>query len=154
MGWTNTAATEITAPATVPFLPGFDVMGIGSELPAELQDSVVKTALVMYNSNWSPTNTVPTVKFHFLGTAEFTNGTGFVIGMGSCQNPSVNQTAIVALNLVMMYPNDNSSDVFFLMQDHSSAVGWELIMNTDGTTTETGLGGGGTLWQLPGNPGT
>lgn len=154
MGWTNEQATEITAPGNVPFQPGFDVMGIGSQLPPELQGSVVRTALVMYNSSWSATATKPTVKFHFLGTAAFSNGTGLVIGMGSCPNPSVSTTAIVALNIVFMYPNDNSSDVFFLWQDSQNGVMQQIIETSfaTGAVQQQGFNGstGTQLWKLPG----
>lgn len=97
MGWTNTQPDELTAPSSVPFLPGNDVTGIGSQVPAELAAAGYPNAIVFYASDWNPTNTTPTVKFRFIAA----HAGNLVVGYGLCANPSVSQTAAIeaALNI-------------------------------------------------------
>jgi hypothetical protein len=102
MGWTNDQQTEITAPAGTPFLPGNDVIGLGTELPPELAayipfvgGTAIQAAIIFYNSAFDPTSTLPLVKFHFMGMAGTANPTGsaLLIGLGVCNNPSVSTVA-------------------------------------------------------------
>lgn len=86
---------EIVIPNNVPFAPGNNVIGIGTEIPPELVAVGFDAALVFYFSNWDPTSTTPLVKYAFI--APISNGTGSAvsIGFGICNNPSVSQTPVV-----------------------------------------------------------
>jgi hypothetical protein len=83
--------TEITAPNNVPFQPGFNIIGIGTEIPAEMQALGFTAAIIFYTSNWDTSATTPRVKYFFLGTQS-----GFMIsGIGWSANPSTTPTATV-----------------------------------------------------------
>lgn len=102
MQFPDNIVTEITVPNTVPFLPGNDVIGIGTDIPAELAATNIKNALIFYNSGWNPASTFPEIKFFFIAGA-WKGGplpgtpkqTGMAIGYGIVPNPSVNQTAVI-----------------------------------------------------------
>lgn len=91
MQFPQTLITEITVPNNVPFTPGHDVIGIGTDVPPELIAAGFGDSIVIYGSDWNPANTTPTVKFRFISSAF----NAIVIGFGYCANPSVNQTATV-----------------------------------------------------------
>lgn len=95
MGWTNDQATELTAPTDVPFQPGFDVIGMGTQLPPELIAFGIHAAIVIYNAAYSPTMTTPAIKFFYLGTFTSASLGQLQVGMGVCQNPSVSEVADV-----------------------------------------------------------
>lgn len=87
---------EIVIPNDVPFLPGNNVIGIGTELPPELVAYGITAAMVFYFSNWNPNATVPTVKFGFIGVSTVGNQCGIVTGFGWCAAPHTSQVANVA----------------------------------------------------------
>lgn len=99
MGWTNTQPDELTAPGSVPFLPGNNVTGIGNQVPAELSAAGYPNAIVFYASDWNPAATTPTVKFRFI--AAHGSDETLVAGYGICMNPSVSQTATVEAALAI-----------------------------------------------------
>jgi hypothetical protein len=45
--------TEITVPNNVPFAPGYDVIGIGSQVPQPLIDAGYPAAIIFYSSGYS-----------------------------------------------------------------------------------------------------
>lgn len=91
MQFPQTLITELTVPNNVPFTPGHDVIGIGTDVPAELIAAGFGDSIVIYGSDWNPANTTPTVKFRFISSGF----SSIVIGFGYCANPSVSQVATV-----------------------------------------------------------
>lgn len=91
MQFPQTLITELTVPNNVPFTPGHDVIGIGTDVPAELVAAGFGDSIVIYGSDWNPANTTPTVKFRFLSSGF----SSLVIGFGYCANPSISQVATV-----------------------------------------------------------
>ena len=94
MEFDSNVQTEITAPNNVPFEPGNNIIGIGSEVPLELQ-GIYPAAIIFYTSNWNPANTRPTVKYMWIAMASIdtppTSTTGLAFRYAICQNPSVSQ---------------------------------------------------------------
>lgn len=95
MEFGQNVVTEITVPNNVPFLPGNDIIGIGTQLPPELEAYGITAAMVFYNQAWSPVATTPRVKFMFIGTTHDVDFGAMVFGYGYCNNPSLNQVAVV-----------------------------------------------------------
>lgn len=105
MGWTNDASTEVIAPTNGNFAPGNNVIGMGTSIPPELavykpfgaSGEPITAAIVFYNAAFNTVATTPLIKFHFIAPA--TNVSigvaALCIGMGICNNPSVNSTAVV-----------------------------------------------------------
>jgi hypothetical protein len=89
VGWSNQNVDELTAPSTVPFAPGQNVTGLGSQVPSELVAAGITNALVFYSSDWNPSATVPKTKYRYVCAV----GGSLVFGMGYCTNPSVSQVA-------------------------------------------------------------
>jgi hypothetical protein len=83
--------SELTAPNTLPFEPGYDIVGIGTEVPPELIAAGYTASIIFYTSSWSAAATTPRVKFFFLGVKPgiFTTGYGYSL------NPSTTPTATV-----------------------------------------------------------
>lgn len=100
------AATEIIAPAGVPFGPGFDVIGFGSEVTPAMAAAGIDAAILFYNSGYAATNTWPSVKYTFITSFSQTGGGaavgGIVFGMGVVPNPSVSQAENILLNNTMV----------------------------------------------------
>lgn len=97
MQFPQTLITELTVPNNVPFTPGHDVIGIGTDVPPELVAAGFGDSIVIYGSDWNPANTTPTVKFRFISSGF----SGIVIGFGYCANPSVSQVATVETTTVI-----------------------------------------------------
>lgn len=97
MQFPTPVVTEITAPNNVPFAPGNNVAGFGSDIPPELTAAGYVNAIVFYSSTWNPSATVPTIKFRFIATNQTTGD--LILGYGICTNPSVSQTAVVTAGL-------------------------------------------------------
>lgn len=96
--------TELIVPANVPFQPGQNVIGIGTDLPPELAaytpygaGSTVEAALIFYSSQWDPNATTPRVKYQWLGVVTDPSLKGVFISIGTafCDNPSVSHVATV-----------------------------------------------------------
>lgn len=91
--------TEIIAPANVPFLPGNDVIGFGTAVPAELAAAGIPAAILFYNSGYSPSNTFPSVKYAYISSQSAVDSGislgGIQVGIGYVANPSVDETAVV-----------------------------------------------------------
>jgi hypothetical protein len=102
MAWSEQYQDEITAPATLPFVPGQNVTGFGSEVPDELVTAGYSNAIVFYDSSWDPAAATPKVKFRFIAA----KAGSFVIGYGFCVNPSVSQTAVVVAGVELQEPAD------------------------------------------------
>lgn len=150
--------TEITAPNNVPFLPGNNVTGFGSQVPAELVAAGFANAIVFYASDWNPAATTRKVKFRFIAASSV----GLVIGYGYALNPSVDQTAFVVKSQVFTispftdgnstkFLNNTSDEVFEFTEAEYTAPGgsglarWpQLLMSAPGG----GVPGGETLAQL------
>jgi len=100
------AATEIIAPAGVPFAPGNDVIGFGTAVPPLLAAAGIPAAILFYNSGYSATSTFPSVKYAFIGSFNGTSGSqsigGIVYGMGIVTNPSVSQVEVVKISNTMV----------------------------------------------------
>lgn len=155
MGWTNDQATEITAPSDVPFLPGNDVIGMGTGVPQELRDYGVDAAIVFYNSGWNPAATVPSVKFMWIGTY-VVGGLGSIsFGFGIAANPSVDQTAVISNGLTLgTYVNGAVTESTLSLFNLNNTVVWTAFADASHNGREIGnLAAGPTLWDLPGNPG-
>ena len=102
MQFSNNNVTEIVAPTGVPFAPGEDVIGFGTDVPPALAAAGIPAAILFFNSGYSPTNTWPSVKYAFIGSfSGVTTGPGgaalggIVIGMGIVTNPSVSEQEVV-----------------------------------------------------------
>lgn len=133
MGWTNNETTEIVAPTGTPFLPGFDVIGMGTELPPELASyapfgtTTIQAAIVFYNSAFDATSTTPSVKFHFIAPASSPAGGGLdsigslCIGMGICNNPSLSTIAVCNGGLLIGAQNATAGHMSTLYEFSSHA---------------------------------
>src|SRR5947209_375577 len=129
MQFPQTLITEVTAPNNVPFLPGNNVSGFGSDIPAELVAAGYTNAVVFYSTDWNPANTAPTTKFRFIATA----GASLVIGIGYCLNPSVSQTATITRTIsagLLLAGSLPLNDVEFYNINDISMV--ELAQGVDG----------------------
>jgi len=134
------AATEIIAPAGVPFEPGNDVIGFGTAVPPLLAAAGIPAAILFYNSGYSPTSTYPSVKYAFIGSF---NGTtsgqsigGIIYGMGIVTNPSVSQTEVIRFsNTMLMIANTTTP--------FNAALAFEQI-NYNQTATVVALSHGST----------
>jgi hypothetical protein len=105
--------TELTAPNTVPFQPGQNVIGIGSQIPPELVAAGVTAAIIFYNNTWNTSLTVPTTKFQFIASI----GGSIVSGVGYSNNPSTTPTATVAfLNVLGEYAPGAVARAFWSLQ--------------------------------------
>lgn len=87
MEFDSNIVTEITAPNTVPFLPGNDIIGIGADIPSELDPYGIAAAIIFYSSSWDPAATTPKVKYYAFFTK---NGS---IGMAVCYSNNPSTTA-------------------------------------------------------------
>lgn len=93
MQFNDNVVTEIFAPNNVPFQPGFDIIGFGTEVPPEMEALGFEAAIIFYTDNWDTAATTPRVKFFFIGTRN-----GFLVnGIGWSPNPSTTPTAVVDL---------------------------------------------------------
>jgi hypothetical protein len=107
MQFPSNAATEITAPAGVPFAPGNDIIGIGTDIPPELAAEGITAAILAYTSSYDPTAIYPQVQYMFIAVGSTGDGTivnaGLAIGFGVVVNASVSQTAVIktAANFIM-----------------------------------------------------
>lgn len=93
MEFDSDIVNEITAPNTVPFEPGNDVIGIGSDIPSELDPFGIAAAMIFYSSSWDPAATTPKIKYFAFFTK---NG---AIGMAVCfsNNPSTTAAEVKQL---------------------------------------------------------
>lgn len=123
MGWTNTQPDELTAPGGVPFLPGNNVSGFGSQVPPELTAAGFPNAFVMYTTAWNPAAVVPTIKFWFMAA----NSTGLVFGYGTVPNPSVSQTATVVSGEIVSTYGGGGTDSDILYKDTGGNPYAELL---------------------------
>jgi hypothetical protein len=100
--------TELVIPNNVPFLPGNDVIGIGTGIPAELaayrvnpNSPYVQAAMVFYTSAYDPTKTTPQIKYYWIGIVTVEAYASFVPGsylcLGTCMvtNATVSQVGII-----------------------------------------------------------
>jgi hypothetical protein len=95
--------SEIVIPNNVPFEPGNDVIGVGFEVPPELQAEDINSAILFYNSDWSPTSTLPRVKYAFFGQAitdDPNYSVGLVQGFTWQVNPSINSALLVVATVI------------------------------------------------------
>lgn len=93
MIFNDQVVTEITAPSNVPFLPGFDVIGFGTEIPPELVAYGLDAAIIFYTSSWDTSVTTPRIKFMFIAT----HAGELLTGYGYSLNPSTTPTATVVI---------------------------------------------------------
>lgn len=63
MEFDSNIVTEITAPNTVAFVPGNNIIGIGADVPPELTAVGFEAAIIMYSTDWDPLATTPKVKY-------------------------------------------------------------------------------------------
>jgi hypothetical protein len=91
MIFADQVVTEITVPSNVPFLPGNDVIGIGTEIPAELMGEDIEAAIIFYTDDWDTSATTPKVKFFFIGV----RAKLLVSGYAYSNNPSTTPTGTV-----------------------------------------------------------
>jgi hypothetical protein len=162
----QTLITEITVPNNVPFTPGHDVIGIGTDVPPELVAAGFGDSIVIYGSDWNPANTTPTVKFRFISSGF----SSLAIGFGYCANPSVSQVATVVTTTLIgaqiqgsnifttqRWRNLNNQDMFnmgqfgtfedplFQMFDQAAVVRAALFHLQSTATTTLAAGNN---WQL------
>lgn len=147
MGWTNDQATEITAPAGTPFLPGNDVIGFGTELPPELAAFGVTAAIVIYNNGWDAALTTPCVKFTFIGMA----ATYLCVGLGITANPHVNPVAVVTSGFTLGMFTDGTGQINVGISNAKNNLIWQLQETLGpGDAEEAGFSNAGAvLWDLP-----
>lgn len=145
MGWTNTDTNELVVPANEPFAAGNDVIGIGTELPPELAAANVNAAAVFYNSHWDPTATTPRVKFMFIGTSSNATATVLALGMGICQNPSVNTTAVITQGFAVgMQTLNGVGQTFVNLARANDTLSWIVFNHDTGNPEEDGYKSDGT----------
>ncbi len=82
---------EITVPNNVPFEPGFDVIGIGTQLPPAVIAAGYPAAILFYSSSYDPTLTVPQIKYQFIADKDGT----IYFGYGLVANASVSQAETI-----------------------------------------------------------
>lgn len=137
-GWSNTAQDEITAPNNVPFLPGNNVTGFGTQIPTELQSAGYVNAIVFYATDWDATAVTPKVKFRFIAAT----AAGLTVGYGICANPSVSQTATVVPTEIIQTPsttagiaiqNTTGNQMFLIGQD-ASGNAYVRVKDSSGNT--------------------
>lgn len=160
MGWTNDQTNEIVIPAGTPFLPGNNVIGIGTQLPAELIAYGVQAAIVFYSTDWDPNATVPTIKFGWIGIGpniELLNpvailGTAISMGLGVCANPHASQVAKVTSGLSLGMFSDGTGELFAAFNNSQNNVTWVLseAVSTHNATEQGFSNTGAGLWSLPG----
>lgn len=85
--------TEITAPNNVPFQPGFNIVGIGTEIPPELQSLGFNASIIFYTDDWDISAVTPRIKYYFIG---ITNSQ-LTVGYGYSNNPSTTPNATIIL---------------------------------------------------------
>lgn len=90
MQFNDNVVTEITAPNNVPFEPGFNIIGIGTEIPPELAALGIEAAIIFYSDGWDPTLTVPRIKFFYIATISNT----VVFGFAHSDNPSTTPAVV------------------------------------------------------------
>jgi hypothetical protein len=104
MQFNSNVVTEIVVPSNVPFLPGNNVLGIGTQVPPELVAENILAAMIFYNDEYSPTSTLPRVVYTFIGqtvTPDPDYSVGIYIGFTWQANPSANSPLIVVGTLTV-----------------------------------------------------
>lgn len=84
MEFDSNIVTEITAPNTVPFLPGNNIVGIGADIPPELSAAGLDAAIVFYSTDWDTSVSTPRIKYWAISSS---GGTLTFVVCGS-SNPS------------------------------------------------------------------
>lgn len=142
-GWSNDNLEEVVAPASMPFLPGNNVIGMGTALPQEMKDAGFTAGIVFYSAGYKSTSTTPKVKFWYLAINDDSAGltSGIVLGAGLVTNPHVSEVATTVDVFQFGISLDPSSPpnpgMFFSMQnvlENTIAVISE-DENNDGTGT-------------------
>jgi hypothetical protein len=146
--------SEIIIPSGTSFTPGNDVIGIGFQVPAELSAEGINAAMIFYNSEYSPSSTLPRVVYGFFGqtlTADPEYSVGLVQGFTWQVNPSISSPLLVVATLItgMGAPgappytflecvvggqNHNQNDTWGISEDNSSAGNPEISMLNDAGT--------------------
>lgn len=99
MQFSGNVVSEIVIPNNVPFEPGNDVIGIGFSIPPELQAIGFIAAVIFYNSQYSPTSTLPRVVYQFIAAGsepDPTYQTAISMGYVWQENPSLGTPMQVA----------------------------------------------------------
>lgn len=158
------ATTELVIPAGTPFLPGFDVIGIGTALPDELANyspipggETVKAAIVFYSSAYDSNATVAQVKYYWMGIGsdDANNGSSLCIGIAIVPNASVSEVAVVTSGFALVpfaagnvmqvsYNAVNHNDNTIVLFGESGVVGNGAldVLNNNGTLVGPATGGG------------
>jgi hypothetical protein len=157
-------SNELIIPAGVPFLPGNDVIGLGTELPPELAafnpvagGPTVTAAMVFYTSAYNPAATTPQTKYFFIAIAGAPNGEAAItLGAAIVANPSVSQTAVITSGFVLdVFDGDieytyasADNNAIAVIADDAMDNGTVAIVNSLGNITaemsaNAGTSGGG-----------
>lgn len=136
--------SEIVIPSSVPFAPGNDVIGIGFQVPAELQAAGINAAMIFYNSAYSPTSTLPRVVYSFIGQAVTPDpdySVGVITGFTWQTDPAANSPLIVVATLITGMGAPSGSGYTFLEcvvggQNHNQDDIWGF--SEDGTSNGNG----------------
>lgn len=117
MQFADQVVTEITAPNNVPFEPGFDIIGFGTEVPDEMSAVGFEAAIIFYTDDWDPAATNPRLKYFFIGVR---NGT-LINGYGYSENPSTTPTAtlVETQNLAINNTTGDGLTDFFIRSTQS-----------------------------------
>lgn len=155
------ATTEIVVPAGVPFQPGNDVIGIGTQLPIELAQYVpfssggaIRAALVFYTSAYDDTSPTSQQKYMWFGMASSApsqNQSALVMGTCIVANPTVNPIGTIVpllivgcaadfaghLDTYMRFNNHKSNQIMRMTEDNSAGDGI-LEVYDDGSGSPSG----------------
>lgn len=134
MEFLSNIVTEITAPNTVPFQPGNDIIGFGGDIPSELLAVGIDAAIVCYTTDWDETATTPRIKYYAIAS---NNGVLGIVAVGSA-NPSTTPASILAAWQFVGRANTTLQALFQLYGD-SSLSNPLLTMRTLGTGSGEGI---------------
>jgi hypothetical protein len=87
MQFPTQAVTEIIVPNNVPFEPGYDVIGMGTQVTPAMLAAGYPAAILFYSSAYDPASIVPQIKYQFIADKLGS----IVFGYGLVANASVSQ---------------------------------------------------------------
>lgn len=154
MEFDSNLITELTAPNTVPFEPGYDIIGFGSYVPPELLAIGIDSAIIFYTSDWDETAVTPRIKYYAIAN---NNGVIGIVSVGSL-NPSTTPASITGvvqyvgrgnatIQSRMSFFGDTSNDIANIGTLGATGVNQGGSIQLKGSTsTPTAVAGKGTLY--------
>lgn len=135
MEFQDNVITELTAPNNVPFQPGFDIIGFGSEVPPEMEAVGFEAAIIFYTDDWDPAATNPRLKYFYIGVSN----SNLVNGFGYSENPSTTPTATL-VNAQSLAINNTTGDGLTDWLLRSTQIPTQLIARiNEGPSTGGGV---------------